>query len=630
MNFGIKELHARAERSCENCKCKVRRGVFISRRRIFAFFLVPGLCLDLTLSLPCLLLADEGIQYQVNIKGVTDKKLRRVLEEVSNTWRMKKRLPASMSLLRQRVKGDIPQIFKALRSQGYYGANVETDIDVKAEPVRIIFSIDLGSPYILTAVDIRIPEEKTALIPTLPEARVFGLSLGERAKSKSILDAGKELIRWLRNKGFPFPRLLEKKVVVDHKAHTVSVTYHVEAGPPARFGNTEISGLESVDEAFIRNRIHWKSGDRFKGDLLSQLQKRLSATGLFSTVQVSGAETVDKDGHLSINIAVKERKHRTIKAGVSYKTDEGPGARLSWEHRNLFRRGERLILKGMISEIALEAESTFRKPAFLRLDQSLLLSLRAAEDRPDAFTSRNLGGSLEIERELSKEITASAGVAFKAATIDQYQYDKDEKESFGLLSLPLRLNWDTSDRLLDPSRGGRLAFQTAPYYDTFGSDVAFIKGTLGYRRYIGLWKRPPALLACRGAIGAAAGAARDAIPADERFYAGGGNSVRGFPYQSVSPLRDEEPVGGRSLLEFSLELRLKVTDTIGFVAFLDGGSAFESVFPDFVEQLGWGTGIGFRYFTPIGPLRLDVGVPLNRRDEIDDAFQVYVSIGQAF
>jgi translocation and assembly module TamA len=126
------------------------------------------------------------------------------------------------------------------------------------------------------------------------------------------------------------------------------------------------------------------------------------------------------------------------------------------------------------------------------------------------------------------------------------------------------------------------------------------------------------------------GASRDAIPADERFYAGGGGSVRGYPFQSVGPVEGDEPLGGRSLFELSTELRIKVTDRIGLVAFLDGGTAFETTSPDFSEDLRWGTGLGIRYFTPIGPFRLDVGVPLNRRPEIDDSFQIYVSLGETF
>jgi translocation and assembly module TamA len=126
------------------------------------------------------------------------------------------------------------------------------------------------------------------------------------------------------------------------------------------------------------------------------------------------------------------------------------------------------------------------------------------------------------------------------------------------------------------------------------------------------------------------GAERDEIPADIRFYAGGGGSIRGYAYQSVGPTQNNEPIGGRSLITMSAELRIKITEKMGLVAFVDGGSAFESAFQDFEETLQWGGGLGFRYFTAIGPLRLDVGIPINRRAGIDDSFQIYVSIGQAF
>ena len=131
-------------------------------------------------------------------------------------------------------------------------------------------------------------------------------------------------------------------------------------------------------------------------------------------------------------------------------------------------------------------------------------------------------------------------------------------------------------------------------------------------------------------VGAIVGAERNEIPADERFYAGGGGSIRGYAYQTVAPLSGTDPIGGRSIFELSLELRLKLTEQFGLVTFLDGGNAFTSQTPDFRESLLWGTGLGFRYYTPIGPLRLDVAFPLDRREGIDDSFQVYVSLGQAF
>jgi translocation and assembly module TamA len=163
-----------------------------------------------------------------------------------------------------------------------------------------------------------------------------------------------------------------------------------------------------------------------------------------------------------------------------------------------------------------------------------------------------------------------------------------------------------------------------------GSDVSFFKGYGSYSHYLTLLKHPFLVFAGRAALGSMSGVDTNSIPADIRFYAGGGGSIRGYAFQSVSPLLDGDPVGGRSLLEFSAEFRLRITQTLGLVAFLDGGSAFDSVYPDFDTSLRWGTGGGVRYFTPIGPLRVDVGVPLDRREGLDDAFQVYISLGQAF
>ena len=460
----------------------------------------------------------------------------------------------------------------------------------------------------------------------VPDISDLGLTLKEPAKSKPILDAKYEIIRWYRKKGFPFPKISEPKAVVDHKKNALTVAFDVQPGLKAQFGDTKLSGLESVNGAYVNSKIPWKEGDPYNADLLIVLEDRLMNTGLFSSVNAKEGEVIDEKGRIPIGVEVKERKHRTIKGGASYKTDEGPGGSLSWEHRNILSQGERLKLSGLASGIVLATEGSFRRPEFLRSDQSLLLNMRIAEDSPDAFRSRNITSMAQIERKLTKKMDLSAGLAFRLSKIEQF----GQEERFDLISLPVHFNWDTSDQLLDPTRGGRMALQVAPFYDFYGEDLFFYKGYARYSRYINISEAPSLVLALRGALGAITGAERDEIPADIRFYAGGGGSIRGYAFQSVGPIQNNEPIGGRSLLTMSLELRIKITEKLGLVSFIDGGSAFESAFPDFEETLQWGGGLGFRYYTTIGPLRLDVGIPINRRDEIDDSFQIYVSIGQAF
>lgn len=588
--------------------------------------LIIWICLAITLLCPGIVVADSDFSYNVRIEGVADRKLRKVLEAISDTVELRKRPPASLSLLRRRVNRDLPRFLKALKAYSFHGANVTAEIDTKSEPIQVTFLIDTGPPYLLKCVDIEVSGEGSEQVHKLPEARDLGLILGDPAKSKSILDAEKLIIRYLKKDGFPFPQIAERKVVVDHAARAVLVTFRVIPGPLAQFGSIEITGLKSVDEAFVRKKIPWKEGDRFNADLLTEAQRRMNATGIFATVHLKTGEALDEKGQLPVTIAVKERKHRTVKAGVSYRTDEGPGGKISWEHRNLFGRGEYLNIALTGSGIVYAAEGAFRKPEFLRRDQSLLLNLRVADEHPDAYTSRSVTSELLVERMLSKGISLNAGLAYRVSQIDQL----DQEDSFGLLSVPIRFKWDTSDHLFDPTRGGRLTLQVIPYYDTFSGDLGFVKGYASFSRYVAISKKPSLVLAGRAALGAMAGAERDAIPADIRFYAGGGGSIRGYPFQSVGPLRGDEPIGGRSLIELSAELRIKITRAIGIVAFIDGGSAFEAVVPNFKEDLRWGAGVGLRYHTPIGPLRLDVGFPLNQRKDIDDPLQVYFSLGQAF
>lgn len=590
--------------------------------------LVLGIYLLLNLHPPSVLGSKLGISYEVIIKGVVDRKLLGMLQSVSDAMALRKeKSPATLGLLRRRVDRDIGQFLKVLKSEGHYSGRVTGDINAKTDPVQVTFQVDPGPAYPLKSVDIQITQEGTATKEKPPNLAELGLTLGQVARGRTILNAEAALLRHFKKRGFAFTQLTDRRVEVNHREKSVAVTYRIDLGQRARFGNTEITGLKSIDEAFLRSTIPWKKGDPFNIQLLEDAQTRLIATGLFSTVRVSQGETLQEEGFLPVNITVTERKHRSISAGISYMTDEGAGANISWEHRNLLGRGERLKLDTAVSGISLSAEGTFLKPQFLRNDQTLRLNLRFADENTDAFDSLSISSAILVDRKLTKEITVGAGLAHKFSKVEQ----QGETERFSLLSLPLYVDWDSSGNLLDPSRGGRVILQLAPYHDIEKTDLNFLKNRITATRYLRLLKTPFLVLAGRASLGVMNGASLLDIPADERFYAGGGGSIRGYAYQSVGPLdEDDDPIGGRSVLELSAELRFKLTDRIGMVTFLDGGSAFASILPDSSEDLQWAAGLGFRYFTPIGPLRLDVGFPLDRRTEIDDAFQIYVSIGQAF
>jgi translocation and assembly module TamA len=329
-----------------------------------------------------------------------------------------------------------------------------------------------------------------------------------------------------------------------------------------------------------------------------------------------------------VTVVVTERKHRSIEAGVRYQTDEGPGGNLAWEHRNFFGRGERIRAELDASAIAGFLTGSFRKPDVWIRDLALISEAQLAFENPDAYESESARARVGLERQFREGLTLAGGVAFRAERVQEANSGRDE--TFGLVSLPVLFKWDRSDDLLDPSRGGRLSLDNEPFVDTFGNDLVFNKAKLEYSHYLTVWKTPRVVLAGRSAVGTLFGAERADVPANLRFYAGGGGSVRGFAYQTAGELDGEhDPIGGRSLFEVSGEVRARVTDSIGVVAFVDAGTAFTSTFPDFDDELRIGVGPGIRYFSPIGPFRLDVGFPMNPRDS-DDAFQLYISLGQAF
>ena len=598
------------------------RTHFIPRRVICFILLLAGI----------FLFRPEGskagitVPYKFRIEGISDRKLLAQIEAISDLEGMKDKPPASLRLLRRRATWDINRFYQLLKAQSYYAAQVNVHIDSKAEPVSVICRVETGPPYLLKSVDLSYTDSKTATGINLPEIQEIGLYLHKPIKARAVINAQEKLLLRLRAQGFPFARVVERKVIVDHGDQSIAIFFSIAPGAQTQFGHTTITGLTFVDEKFVRKKIPWREGDLYNADLLTEVQRRLTGMSLFATVRIIPGQTANEKGQLPVTIAVKERKHRSIRGGISYKTDEGPGATISWEHRNFFHRGESLGLAASVSDIMWAVEGGFRKPYFLREDQSLRLSLRLAEDRPDAYTSSSLKSAALIERALGMQMKLGGGFAFKTSKVEQI----GDKQRYRLLSIPLHLDRDTSDDFLNPTHGGRLAIQFAPTYNILEPRFGFVKGKLSFTRYLELLQEPLLLLAGRAATGFMPGAGHRSVPADERFYAGGGGSIRGYAYQSVGPIEGETPLGGRSIIELSLELRVKLTETFGFVAFIDGGSAFKPALPDFDEDVLWGTGLGIRYFTAIGPLRVDVGIPLNRRENIDDSFQVYVSLGQAF
>ncbi|MGI9501157.1 MAG: autotransporter assembly complex protein TamA, partial [Geminicoccaceae bacterium] len=544
----------------------------------------------------------ETLDYEVVFNGLSEGNTKDILEQIAETRKLVDQPPTSFSRLRRRAEGDVPRLLQAMRARGLYQAAVDLDIDRNTSPIIITYTFEPGPVYDIAEVTIELnPPTEDKL--DLPSPEKLNLRRSKRASSIKIIEAEAELLKRVKRQGFANAELGPRRVVVNHDTAEMDITFTLNPGPKVYFGETTVIGNEEVEARYLRRLLEWKPGKLVTPERLQTTQLNLIETGLFNSVRIEPGNDPDEQGRVPVRIEVREAKHRTIEAGIRYRTDEGVGGSLGWEHRNLLGTGEQLGFELDGSELGLRLKGEAREPDFLRRRQALVIGTEIAIENTDAFDSQSIGASVGIERSLGDGMDLAAGVAFRALKVEQ----DGDKDNFGLLSLPASYSWDHSNNVLDPSRGGRLSIQNEPFIDVFGNDVAFNKTSVAYSRYVRLRKAKPRLvLAARTKAGFLFGATRDNVPADERFYAGGGGSVRGFRFQLAGELdEDDNPIGGRSLFEVAGELRSQFTESIGAALFVDSGAAFGSTVPDFEEDLRIGVGGGLRYFSPIGPIRLD-------------------------
>ncbi|HIA48672.1 MAG TPA: outer membrane protein assembly factor [Candidatus Hydrogenedentes bacterium] len=581
------------------------------------------IALAFTVSVPA---QQTGIAYRVQFSGVEDGKLEARLRALSDSVGQQDTRSRSLFQLRRRAERDEVTLMKGLKAEGFYAAMLSFTLEDDGGVTIVRFLIDPGPQYRFASIVIDFEDKPENFVGTFQKVPPKVLISGELAWAQEVVDAEQALLRHLREEGYRFAESIGREVIVEHSTFTMDVTYHLNAGPLTRFGMVQVSGLEGVKEEVVLAEVPWKLGDQYKESLLERLRKRLYETGLFSVVRLRPAESLDDSEKLPINIELTERDKRTIWSGVEYFTDEGIGTGLGWEHRNLRGLGHRLTLEARFSETRLQGKSEYRMRNFHRSDQTLRLGIEGGRYRPEAFSQDYGRVSALIDRPLREKLTGSLGIALKISEVEQF----DETDSFTLVSLPAELLWDGSDRPLNATSGFKVRVRSEPFVDPIEQDTSFMKSSITTNYYLPLVKEGKLVIATRLMLGAIVGESVNGVPADERFYAGGGGSIRGYTFQTVGPLNGDEPTGGGSKIEIAVEIRYRMSEHLGVVAFVDAGSAFTSSLPDFGEELLFGAGLGLRYFSPIGPLRLDVALPLDRRDGIDESFQLYLSIGQAF
>jgi outer membrane protein insertion porin family/translocation and assembly module TamA len=540
---------------------------------------------------------------------------------------------------------DLERLRALYRSRGYYHAVITEDVSIRdGDLVDVTITIQEGMPVLVMEVELVIdgltlpPDDERRLRTDLP------LEPGDVFEEERY-ERGRSVLRgWFRQRGYARVAV-EKKARVDVRDDTATVRYHVEPGPPCVFGDVTISGLTEVEPEVVRREVAFQPGEPFQQSLLDKTRKNLDDLRLFRSVRLvedeTGGERVDVD------IALAEGERHEVRLGVGYETEEGVRGIAAWRDYN-FRGGARQLgFTLRISQLFRTIAADFLQPHFPTQTSRLRLIFLQEQTDDDPYDLLETKGLPRLEWDVTPHLTT---YAFYRAALDimtgvppavRLALPGADPKTSVVSGFGFGLDLNGTDSLLNPTRGGIARFSIEPVGMALGGDVSLVRAIWEGRLYAPLPYRFGAAGRMRLGSQEPTGSSTQ-IPLFERFYAGGINSVRGYARRRVGPLASDlvppskctfldcdHPLGGRSVVELSTEFRHPVTNAIDIAGFVDGGQVSLDSWDFPFDNLQYGVGLGVRYRSVIGPLRVDLGFPLDRRGD-DASWQIYFAVGETF
>ena len=612
-----------------------------------------------------------AISYAVTIdvRG-GDSGLKNGVMDASSVYKLRTDAPPDGDALARRAQSDFGPIIDAMWGAGYYDATVTISIgsaslsilsgDIAAfaraaesyrnravAPVSI--TVDPGPLFRLRSIRVLGPNGAELSEAELP-ARIVRLKPGDSAASADLRAAQARIVDYFRKQGRPFAKIASIAPVVDHAAHMMEVTFTLDPGPVAPFGEATLNGPRNFNPAIARSFLYIRPGDLYSPQAIEDARSSMRQIPAVGGVRITEATALDAYGRLPYTVDVEDRLPYAVGASAKYSTTNGPAGQVYWEDRNVFGGAEQLRLQAdvfyappwfitsqdirsfSIHDLGWRFSASFLKPALWGTPNDLLanaLGERMSTSGAGFFgyEAEDADATVALRHRFGQNFWMQAGIEAQTGVATDFL----GRVNYTLVGVPLSANYDTTDSKLDPTRGVRLNASLTGFPTALGSTVDLVQGKARGSAYYSLDPDSRFVLAGLVGFGAMGGADLADIPANWRFYAGGAGSVRGYAYNSLGPAGPFglAVVGGRSLFYTSAELRVRVTDTIGVVPFFDAGNAFATSFPNFSEPLATAVGVGLRYYTAIGPIRADVAFPLERHAG-SGPVAFYVSIGQAF
>ncbi len=533
---------------------------------------------------------------------------------------------------RRRARAAGEEAIAVLRSEGYYGYDVEPDVS-DGDPPGAIVRVTPGPRFTIAYPAISWIEPAPS--PAVQQAgeAVMGLAIGAPGRALDIVTAEGRIIAAVQKRGYADATPAPREVIVDHADQTVRPTYKIVAGQLVRLDGLNVTTEGRSRIPWIEGLAPWKPGDVYDPDDVGELERRLLDTGVYDSVTVglAPADQTTAEGLRPVLVSLSDRKRRTLELGASYSTTDGAGAGARWTRYNVLGRADTLALLAQYQKIDSRLGVELTLPHWRRPQQTFKAGGGFYDKNTDAYHETGVGVRADVQRRYGKTSYISVGGSFDYARVDETQtiqmtpLGRDVYTVAGLVTGYL----DRSVDPLDPKRGWRLEVRAEPTYLLGSETLPYLKVQTQATTYVPFGDQARTVIAGRVKAGTMIGGSIPEVPASRRFYSGGGGSVRGYAYQAIGPrLDDNTPQGGISLLETSLELRQKIGARWGVVAFIDAGAVGTDEFPT-GDDFSAGVGVGVRYDLGFGPIRADIAFPLDQR-EGDPSFQIYLSIGQSF
>jgi len=535
--------------------------------------------------------------------------------------------PASILEARRRADRAAATVEEFLASEGYLAASATPErIDSATGTPRI--DVASGKRFTIASVTVTVEGDLDASTRKKIDKAKAALPVGGPARTSAIEALNTTLVARLKESGYAFATSSDIDLLASRADTNVEITYTLQPGTRVRLGKLVLPDDISTRESAVRVMRTWEPGDLYTPEKIRILRTRLRSAGLYDGIGIEIAEAPDADGNHPVQLLLSESKPRSVGFGASVSTTEGAGVDAFWEKRNITGRGDSLRVEGSAANLARSLTTTYELPNIGRYGRTLTGEIYARGVETDAYDLTGVKSTATLSQPFNKNFTVSIGGSVDVTRTIEYELtrsgpsDPIDQVTF---SVPLSATYNTVTDTLDPQDGNRLFASLEPSISTGTTNATYTRFLTNATTYHSF--TDSLIAALRVEAGGFLGDTD--VPADRLFFAGGGGTVRGYTYQSLSPRNaDGDYVGGEALFDTSFELRWRKSKRLGYAAFVDAGAAagdFGEVFGDLRSAFG----VGVRYYPGFGPIRFDIATPIDRRDG-DDPVQVYISIGQAF